>query len=128
MTRRQGREKLHYLNAVPIRLLHDRWVNKFTAPWVAALSDLKQSLEDRTMQKVFEIYIKTTPRASVAGDHGHRNAAQIYLWRGGDFGLDTGVALPGRRRRHADLSRARIWKSIRRGGWCRASARCGARM
>jgi uncharacterized protein YndB with AHSA1/START domain/DNA-binding transcriptional ArsR family regulator len=61
VTRRQGREKLHFLNAVPIRLLHDRWVNKFTAPWVAALSDLKQSLEGRTMQKVFEIYIKTTP-------------------------------------------------------------------
>ena len=31
-TRRQGREKLHYLNAVPIRLIHDRWVNKFTTP------------------------------------------------------------------------------------------------
>jgi uncharacterized protein YndB with AHSA1/START domain/DNA-binding transcriptional ArsR family regulator len=62
VTRRQGREKLHYLNAVPIRLLHDRWVNKFTVPWVAALSDLKQSLEGRTMQKVFEIYIKTTPQ------------------------------------------------------------------
>jgi uncharacterized protein YndB with AHSA1/START domain/DNA-binding transcriptional ArsR family regulator len=61
VTRRQGREKLHFLNAVPIRLIHDRWVNKFTAPWVAALSDLKQSLEGRTMQKVFEIYIKTTP-------------------------------------------------------------------
>src|SRR6266403_1215756 len=39
VTRRQGREKLHFLNAVPIRLIHDRWVNKFTAPWVAALSD-----------------------------------------------------------------------------------------
>jgi uncharacterized protein YndB with AHSA1/START domain/DNA-binding transcriptional ArsR family regulator len=61
VTRRQGRAKLHYLNAVPIRLIHDRWVNKFTAPWVAALSDLKQSLEGRAMQKVFEIYIKTTP-------------------------------------------------------------------
>src|SRR5258708_14434460 len=61
VTRRQGREKLHFLNAVPIRLIHDRWVNKFTAPWVAALSDLKHSLEDRTMKKVFEIYIKTTP-------------------------------------------------------------------
>jgi hypothetical protein len=60
-TRRQGREKLHYLNAVPIRLIHDRWVNKFTAPWVTVLSDLKQNLEGRTMKKVFEIYIKTTP-------------------------------------------------------------------
>jgi DNA-binding transcriptional ArsR family regulator/uncharacterized protein YndB with AHSA1/START domain len=62
-TRRQGREKLHFLNAIPIRLIHDRWVNKFTAPWVAALSDLKHSLESTTMKKVFEIYIKTTPLA-----------------------------------------------------------------
>ena len=61
VTRRQGRQKLHFLNAVPIRLIHDRWVNKFTLPWVAALSDLKHRLEDRTMKKVFEIYIKTTP-------------------------------------------------------------------
>src|SRR5271156_2911661 len=61
VTRRQGREKMHFLNAVPIRLIPDRWVNKFTAPWVTALSDLKHSLEDRTMRKVFEIYIKTTP-------------------------------------------------------------------
>jgi uncharacterized protein YndB with AHSA1/START domain/DNA-binding transcriptional ArsR family regulator len=61
VTRRQGREKLHYLNPVPIRLVHDRWVNKFTAPWVAALSGLKQDLESRAMQKIFEIYIKTTP-------------------------------------------------------------------
>src|SRR6202521_360407 len=61
VSRRQGGAKLHCLNAVPIRLIHDRWVNKFTAPWVAALSDLKHSLEDRMMKKVFEIYIKTTP-------------------------------------------------------------------
>src|SRR5580658_10186948 len=61
VTRRQGREKLHFLNAVPIRLIHDRWVNKFTAPWVAALSNLKTDLENATMKKVFEIYIKTTP-------------------------------------------------------------------
>jgi DNA-binding transcriptional ArsR family regulator len=61
VTRREGREKLHFLNAVPIRLIHDRWVDKFTAPWVAGLSDLKQHLEGKTMKKVFEIYIKTTP-------------------------------------------------------------------
>jgi uncharacterized protein YndB with AHSA1/START domain/DNA-binding transcriptional ArsR family regulator len=61
VTRRQGREKLHFLNAIPIRLIHDRWVDKFTVPWVAALSDLKHDLENATMKKVFEIYIKTTP-------------------------------------------------------------------
>ena len=60
VTRRRGREKLHFLNPVPIRLVHDRWVSKYAEPWAATLSDLKQRLE-RTMEKVFEIYIKTTP-------------------------------------------------------------------
>jgi uncharacterized protein YndB with AHSA1/START domain/DNA-binding transcriptional ArsR family regulator len=61
VTRRKGREKLHYLNPVPIRLVHDRWVSKYAEPWAAGLSDLKHTLEERTMEKVFEIYIKTTP-------------------------------------------------------------------
>ena len=60
VTRRRGREKLHFLNPVPIRLVHDRWVSKYAEPWVAGLSDLKHELE-RTMEKVFEIYIRTTP-------------------------------------------------------------------
>jgi uncharacterized protein YndB with AHSA1/START domain/DNA-binding transcriptional ArsR family regulator len=60
-TKKRGREKLHFLNPVPIRLVHDRWVSKYAEPWAAGLSELKQRLEDRTMEKVFEIYIKTTP-------------------------------------------------------------------
>ena len=60
VTRRRGREKLHFLNPVPIRLVHDRWVSKYAEPWAAGLSGLKQELE-RPMEKVFEIYIKTTP-------------------------------------------------------------------
>src|SRR3954447_12532512 len=60
VTKRDGREKLHYLNPVPIRLVHDRWVSKYAEPWAAGLSGLKQELE-RTMEKVFEIYIRTTP-------------------------------------------------------------------
>jgi uncharacterized protein YndB with AHSA1/START domain len=59
-TKRRGREKLHFLNPVPIRLVHDRWVSKYAEPWAAALSGLKQRLEE-PMEKVFEIYIKTTP-------------------------------------------------------------------
>jgi DNA-binding transcriptional ArsR family regulator len=47
VTRREGREKLHYLNAVPIRLVHDRWIDKFTAHQVSALADLKTSLEKK---------------------------------------------------------------------------------
>src|SRR6186713_11780 len=75
VTRRQGREKLHHLNPVPIRLVHDRWVSKYAEPWAAGLSGLKQELErgmepktmepktmePKTMEKVFEIYVKTTP-------------------------------------------------------------------
>jgi uncharacterized protein YndB with AHSA1/START domain/DNA-binding transcriptional ArsR family regulator len=82
-TRRRGREKLHFLNPVPIRLVHDRWVSKYAEPWAAGLSGLKQRIEEEpTMDtqteidtqgagkrpwtasptdKVFEIYIKTTP-------------------------------------------------------------------
>jgi uncharacterized protein YndB with AHSA1/START domain/DNA-binding transcriptional ArsR family regulator len=60
LTRRRGRQKLHYLNTVPIRLIHDRWVSKYTAAWAGALSELKTSLE-KQMEKIFEIYIKTTP-------------------------------------------------------------------
>ena len=61
VTKWRGREKLHFLNAVPIRLVHDRWVSKYAAPWAATLTNLKRTLEDKTMEKVFEIYIKTTP-------------------------------------------------------------------
>ncbi|HEY5285590.1 MAG TPA: metalloregulator ArsR/SmtB family transcription factor [Solirubrobacteraceae bacterium] len=61
VARRRGREKLHFLNPVPIRLVHDRWVSKYSEPWAATLSELKHDIEEKTMEKVFEIYIKTTP-------------------------------------------------------------------
>ena len=80
-TLRRGREKLHFLNPVPIRLVHDRWVSKYAEPWAATLTGLKRQLEEETMETVdvphrirltpepdgrtatavFEIYIKTTP-------------------------------------------------------------------
>jgi DNA-binding transcriptional ArsR family regulator len=44
-TRRRGREKLHFLNPVPIRLVHDRWVSKYAEPWASALSELKEEIE-----------------------------------------------------------------------------------
>ena len=46
VTKKRGREKLHFLNPVPIRLVHDRWVSKYAEPWAAALSGLKQDLEE----------------------------------------------------------------------------------
>ena len=45
-TRRQGREKLHYLNPVPIRLVHDRWIDKYTEHRVSTLAELKRQLEE----------------------------------------------------------------------------------
>jgi DNA-binding transcriptional ArsR family regulator len=44
-TRKRGREKLHFLNPVPIRLIHDRWVSKYAEPWAATLTGLKHDLE-----------------------------------------------------------------------------------
>src|SRR6516165_2855156 len=79
VTRRRGREKLHHLNPVPIRLIHDRWVSKYAEPWAAGLSRLKTDLEVEAMETVktvswadgsapvangtavFEVFIKTTP-------------------------------------------------------------------
>jgi uncharacterized protein YndB with AHSA1/START domain/DNA-binding transcriptional ArsR family regulator len=60
LTRRAGRTKLHFLNAVPIRQLHDRWIDKYTEPMAAGLTRLKAHLET-TMERIHEIYIKTTP-------------------------------------------------------------------
>jgi DNA-binding transcriptional ArsR family regulator len=48
ITRRSGREKLHYLNPVPIRLIHDRWIDKYTERRVSALAQLKNELEGTT--------------------------------------------------------------------------------
>ncbi len=45
LTQRSGREKLHYLNAIPIRQIHDRWIGKFTEPIAAAMNGLKRQLE-----------------------------------------------------------------------------------
>ena len=46
ITRRSGREKLHFLNPVPIRLIHDRWIDKYTERHVTALTQLKSELEE----------------------------------------------------------------------------------
>jgi uncharacterized protein YndB with AHSA1/START domain len=63
-TRRDGRRKLHFLNPVPIRLIHDRWISKYAQPWVGGMANLKHHLEAPAMsapKHVYEIYIRTTP-------------------------------------------------------------------
>ena len=64
VTVRQGREKLHYLNAAPINEIADRWITQYDRARVDALSDLKNALEDDIMGRpsfVYTTYIKTTP-------------------------------------------------------------------
>ena len=69
-TRKNGRETLHYLNAVPIQMVYDRWVSKYSKGWARSLTELKYDLEAiemaeaktaETTKHVFEVYIKTTP-------------------------------------------------------------------
>lgn len=45
-TRRRGREKLHFLNPVPIQLVYERWVSKYAEPWASALTELKREIEE----------------------------------------------------------------------------------
>jgi uncharacterized protein YndB with AHSA1/START domain/DNA-binding transcriptional ArsR family regulator len=69
-TRKIGREKLHYLNPVPIQLLYDRWIGKYAAPRIAALADLKAALEGEATvtieapahpKQVYQLFIKAPP-------------------------------------------------------------------
>ena len=102
VTKRRGREKLHFLNPVPIRLVHDRWVSKYAEPWAAALSDLKHRLES-PMEKVFEIYIRTTPERLWEAITDPRDPEQVPLRRARRLGLDAGLALRDERTRRAGL-------------------------
>ena len=64
VSRRAGREKLHYLNPVPIRLVADRWIGKYAAPWAGALVTLKAALENAVTPPpahIYEVYIRATP-------------------------------------------------------------------
>ena len=64
-TRRDGRHKLHFLNPLPIRLIADRWISRYAEPLVAAMADIKHTVERRTMSEspkhVYEVYIAATP-------------------------------------------------------------------
>ena len=126
-TRRDGRRKLHYLNAVPIRLIYDRWVSKYTEPWAAALTGLKRTLEE-PMEKVYEIYIKTTPERLWQAITDPEQRAKY------NFGSrQTSDWTPGSRYeaghppRRASLARARTWRSTHHAAWCRRCERSGAR-
>ena len=88
ITRREGREKLHFLNAVPIRLIHDRWIDKYKEREVSALADLKNILEktkcpdgkkDSVTHVHPQIYIKAEPAVDLGCDHRPEVEWQVRL-------------------------------------------------
>ena len=70
VTRKSGRETLHFLNTIPVQMVYDRWVSKFSRGWSRSLTELKYDLEaiemseakkSETTRHLFEVYIQTTP-------------------------------------------------------------------
>ncbi len=66
VTRRSGREKLHFLNPVPIRLIHDRWIDKYTERQVSALAELKHELEKETGMTDGDDQRRARPRSTAS--------------------------------------------------------------
>ena len=125
VTRRRGREKLHFLNPVPIRLVHDRWVSKYAEPWAAALSGLKTRLEKTDGEGVRDLH-QDDPGAALGGDHRQRHPEQVP--RSAPGSTPTGPPARAtrwrdRRRPTARSAKARTSRSTRPAGWSRA-ARC----
>jgi len=103
VSRKQGRVRRHHLNPVPIRLIHDRWIGKYTERRAAALADLKTALEapmtgpgtreDTATTQVFRVHIKATPEQVWAAittpewteRYGYRTASEYDLRPGGTF-------------------------------------------
>jgi uncharacterized protein YndB with AHSA1/START domain/DNA-binding transcriptional ArsR family regulator len=100
VTRRSGREKLHFLNPVPIRVIHDRWIGKYRERRASALSELKTKLEakmtitteTKTIQ-VYRVYIRATPEAiwtaitdpEWTGRYGYQSPSDYDLRPGGAY-------------------------------------------
>ena len=127
VTRRRGREKLHFLNPVPIRQVHDRWVGKYTEQWAAGLVGLKRELEEQ-MERVFEIYIRTTPERLWEAITDPDIRAKYHFGLAVESDWNQGSPTNSATRRATERSsRARTWRSTRRAAWCRACGHCGAR-
>ena len=115
-TQKVGREKRHFLNPVPIRLAHDRWIGKFAEPVLGAMSFLKRTLEApmEPVDHVYSVYIKASPdrvwRAITDGDDTARYYFGTRVTSSWEVGRQDHLRLPGRldrRRRRGARDRAR---------------------
>ena len=84
VTKKRGREKLHFLNPVPIRLVHDRWVSKYAEPWAATLTGLKTKPGGQDNGEGLRDLHQDDARAAVGGDHrsqsSGRSTASASAW------------------------------------------------
>ena len=89
-TQKVGREKRHFLNPVPIRPAHDRWIGKFAEPIVGAMSFLKRTLEAPMdpVDHVYSVFHQGVARAGLARDHRRRRHRRLLL--GTRVALDLG--------------------------------------
>ena len=94
-TRRAGRRKLHFLNPVPIRLIHDRWISKYAEPWVGGMADLKHRLEAPMSAPihVYQIYIRATPERIWQGLTDSDLVRQYYFGSVIDSEFKAGAAI-----------------------------------
>ena len=124
VTRRRGRGT-HFLNPVPIRLIHDRWVSKYAEPWVAGLSEIKERME-RQMEKVYEIFIKTTPERlweaiidpEIRAKYNFGAAAYSDWKVGAPISIDV-------KQHGVHLGEGAVPSSTRRAAWCTPWPPCG---
>ena len=127
VTRRRGREKLHFLNPVPIRLVHDRWVSKYAEPWAATLSELKHTTGGQTDGEGVRDLHQDHARSGCGRRSPTRSMRREYTFGVGvESDWTPGSSYEGARRRAARSSPARTSRSTRRAGSCRASTRSGA--
>jgi uncharacterized protein YndB with AHSA1/START domain/DNA-binding transcriptional ArsR family regulator len=94
-TRREGREKRHYLNPVPIRLMHDRWISKYAEPVIGALSAMKRHLEApvSTFDHVYSVFIQAPPERVWRAITDGTETAQYYYGTSVDSTWEAGAPL-----------------------------------
>lgn len=90
--RRRGREKLHFLNPVPIRLVHDRWVSKYAEPWAATLSGLKHALEDDMVDETVDETVRDETVRDETVDAG-QDEVRTVSWADGTAPVAEGTAV-----------------------------------